>query len=140
MKSRAFAVTLAMASAAIPLGAVAEVQRYDCEFSGFGRTAEQSFVPKLATFYVDTETETAKAAMAFHGEIRQEPWPLNVKGIGRKNLVFSWLFKNLETTGTSDLSLNYRVSVNTATHKASLRAVPRGWDGTIGGRGQCRRR
>lgn len=139
MKHGFFAVSLGGCLALLPICAVAETKTYLCNFAAFGTKAEQSWIPTKALFLVDMQARTAETAMTFKDEIKQDPWPVSVGGVGTKKIVFSWLFKDLETRGaSSDLSLNYTVRLNTVKNTVTIRAWPRGYDNDMRGKGNCK--
>lgn len=138
MKIKRFAATLAALITFSPAAAFAEVRGYHCEFIAFGSKAEQSWIPTKALFLVDMNAKTAKAALAFVGEIKQDPWPVTVKGVGSKKMEFSWWFKDAGVKGNgSDLSLDYTVRLNTKNNSVTVRAWPRGYDNDMRGKGTC---
>jgi len=120
-------------------GIAAEKPRvFTCDVSSYGKAAQRSWIPAKALFEVYSGKKEVKMALAFGGEKLNEPRIVeSVSGFGSNIITLKWTFRNAETSGSYEVTMEYTARLNMKRKSATIRAWPRGFDDNISGKAKC---
>lgn len=114
--------------------AVAQVSTYDCNVSSLEK---RGFISPRLFFSIDTEQ--SKAAV-FDGIVRaayDNPVAADFEQLSNGQLRLKWKVRNLKS-GSTSLSVDYRLQFRPQQRTFSIRANVKGWDNRPTGQGTCK--
>ncbi len=77
-------------------------------------------------------------ALAFGDETLEKPRRVkSVSGFGSNIITLKWAFRNVETSGSYEVTMEYTARLNLKRKSATIRAWPRGFDDNISGKAKC---
>ncbi|EBA16358.1 hypothetical protein RSK20926_21574 [Roseobacter sp. SK209-2-6] len=112
-------------------------ETYSCRFEGYGTAAERSYIPEVVRLVLNSAEKSVLVGVSFKGPVKGKLWPAEVSGFGKKKTIVRWRFNNVETKGSTELSLDYTLRLHNGNKTVTVRAWPRGYDDDIRGKGSC---